>query len=170
MNIQQANLYSLLKFNKQMRRSYTSEENEFILNCYSIINCSNNKQKWEEIVKLFKIRFPNVYPERTAKNLLDHFEHSLDNSLKRGPFTIDEHEFILNCVSEKGNKWKTIGQILHRNENQIKNEFYRKLASRKSQQNNELEIRTGNSNFFDFKEEFEIDSNTFDDFTWSFHC
>jgi hypothetical protein len=96
------------QFKKQNRRNYNKEQNEFILNCTKIINIDNQKQKWKEISILFKNRFPSIKPERTSKELLDHFEHSIDKSIKRGPISIEEQEIILNFVAENGNQWKKL--------------------------------------------------------------
>jgi hypothetical protein len=152
---QDKSIYSTPQIKKQNRRSYNKEQNEFILNCTKIINVDTKKQKWNEIAKLFKNRFPSIKPERTPKELLDHFEHSIDKSIKRGPISIEEQNFILNFVSENGNQWKLIGTILNRNENQIKNEFYRKISITRKEDINE-QCSTNNSDVFDVKEEFDF--------------
>jgi hypothetical protein len=159
MNVEHLSISLPYQLSKQSRRSYTTEENLFILDCLKFFNIDNNKQKWIEIARLFKIRFPSIQPERTPKNLLDHFEHSLNNSLKRGPFTIEEHNFILNYISEKGRQWKIIGQILNRNENQVKNEFYRKLSTTKTEPEFDQIIMSDQFNFLNLKEEFDFESS-----------
>jgi hypothetical protein len=171
MSIQQKTNSPRNQIKKQFRRSYTTEQNEFILDCFKIVNIGNKKQQWIEIAKLFKNRFRFVQPERTPKDLLDHFEHSLDKSLKRGPFTIEEHNFILSYVSEKGNQWKVIGQILNRNENQIKNEFYRKISAAatittRKEETIEREAIMQQFESIDFKDEFDFESSLIDIFSF----
>jgi hypothetical protein len=155
-------IYSNFQTKKQNRRNYIKEQNEFILDCTKIINVDNKKQRWNEIANLFKNRFPTIKPERTPKELLDHFEHSIDKSIKRGLISIEEQLFILNFVAENGNQWKIIGKILNRNENQIKNEFYRKISTTKKEDIHE-QYSTNNSDVFDVKEEFDFQQN-FTDF------
>lgn len=161
MNIDQKATTFFHQINKQNRRSYTTEQNVFIVDCIKVVKIEDKKQKWIEIAKLFKERFPFVKPERTSKNLFDHFEHSLNDSLKRGPFTIEELNFISSYVDEKGHQWKIIGQILNRNENQVKNEFYRKISKNIYQEAIPKQI-----DLCDLKDEFEFESNLIDIFNF----
>jgi hypothetical protein len=80
---------------KKIKRSYTQEQNEFISKCESNINCGDKKQKWIETSRLFQEKFPHIQPKRTPKELMNHFEHSLDKNVKRGKITNDEQAFIL---------------------------------------------------------------------------
>jgi hypothetical protein len=161
MNIDQMTNSFFIQVNKQNRRHYTTEQNVFIVDCVKIIKIEDKREKWIEITKLFQKRFPFVQPERTPKNLLDHFEHSLNSSLKRGPFTIEEHNFISSYVNENWHQWKIIGHILNRNENQIKNEFYRKISKNIYQETIPKQI-----DLYDLKDEFEFESNLIDIFNF----
>jgi hypothetical protein len=95
---------------KKMKRNYTFEENEFIVEYEKNLEIEDKKSKWKEITILFEEKFPEIHPKRTQKELLDHFEHSLDHNLKRGNITIEEQELILKYVHEKGRKWKSIAR------------------------------------------------------------
>jgi hypothetical protein len=149
--------FPLDQIKKQSRHQYTEEQNDFISDCTKIIKITNKRQKWNEIAKLFQNRFLSVQPERSAKNLSDHFEHSVNKNIKRSPFSIEEDNLIYYFVCQQGHKWKIIGQILNRNENQIKNEFYRKILP------NQRKIGTKGSelrpeiNFSDIENSFDFD-------------
>jgi hypothetical protein len=56
-----------------------------------------------------------------------------------------------------------IGKILNRNENQIKNEFYRKISITRKEDLSEQHF-SNHSDAFDVKDEFDFQSTVFDDF------
>jgi myb proto-oncogene protein len=113
---------------ERKRRTYTSEENLFLYECFKSLRIENRRQKWKEIAKAFNSQFPSIIPPRKYKELENHFMISLNPSLNRGKFTEEEDNFILNFVSKSGHKWKTIAQILRRDLNDIKNHFNRELS------------------------------------------
>jgi hypothetical protein len=128
----------IIEIQKKIKRNYTFEENEFIIECEENLEIEDKKSKWKKIKKLFQEKFPEISPDRTQKELFDHFEHSLNQNIKRGKIIIEEQEFIQKYVHEKGRKWKSIAKMLNRNENQIKNEFYRKINPKKKEEEKDL--------------------------------
>jgi hypothetical protein len=127
-----------IEYSKRIKRHYTLEENKFIIECNNQLNTDNKRAKWKEIAKIFNEKFPEIEPKRTHKELLDHFEHSLDKSIKRGKISIEEQVMIVRYVNEIGKQWKTIAKLLNRNENQIKNEFYRKINGKRKEKQKDL--------------------------------
>jgi hypothetical protein len=63
---------------KKIKRKYTSKENEFLIECDKNLAIEDKK------------------------DLLDHFEHSPERTVKRGEITIEEQQLILKYVCEKG--------------------------------------------------------------------
>jgi hypothetical protein len=119
----------------QQRRRYTSEQNEFIKS--SVME--NSHLDWNEFAKVFSENFPEEKPQRTSKQLKNHYSDSLDKSINRSDMEIEDQQFIINFVAKNGKQFKLIGQIFNRNENQIKYEFYRIIVPQleKQQKNHE---------------------------------
>jgi hypothetical protein len=111
----------------KQRRKYTEEENQFFLSCIEKLFPEKNCFQWKEISQLFNEKFPQIQPPPTVRSLKFHYYQSLDPSINREKISIEEHQIIINYAAQEGKKWRNISQILNRNENQIKNEFYRKI-------------------------------------------
>jgi hypothetical protein len=118
----------------QERRKYTNEQNKFIIS--SVME--NNYLDWSEFETIFNEKFSEDKPHRTSKQLKNHYFNSLDKSVNKSDLTIEDQQFIIDFVAQNGKKFKLISKILNRNENQIKNEFYRKICTNPSQQINDV--------------------------------
>ena len=78
------------------RGSWTKEEDDIIIECIR-----EGFSKWSDIGK----RIPN---ERTGKQCRERWFNHLDPSLKRGPWSADEDDALIEAQHRLGNSWTRI--------------------------------------------------------------
>jgi uncharacterized protein YpuA (DUF1002 family) len=126
---------SSLTCDRPKRRTYCQHENLFIKKYADTIDYQTNNKKWEIIAKLYSDAFPMIDPPRTPRELKKHYETNLNTNIKSGPLTKEEIEFMKNFVAKNGRKWKMLSVEMNRNENQLKNSFFRKVIKNTHEQN-----------------------------------
>jgi hypothetical protein len=84
------------------RRKYLEEQDKFLISIVNEPSFINKKSKWKEIAERLKRSFPEVQPQRSSKELQNHYFNSLDSPIKREQFSLEEDDIIIQYVSQKG--------------------------------------------------------------------
>ena len=82
-------------------------------------------QNWAELAKIFD------QPFLTPKDIKYRYRNKLNPNLKRGRFTREEDQIIIQVYSTMGPKWQEVIKLLpNRTENMLKNRFYSYLKKK----------------------------------------
>ncbi|CAG9335922.1 unnamed protein product [Blepharisma stoltei] len=131
-----------------LKHPWTKKEDDIVI---SLLNTQSYK-KWTIIAKAINKQIHNEVPVRNGKQCRERWHNHLNPKLKKGDWTYEEDQIIIEKQQEIGNKWSIIANFLPgRTENNVKNRWKSILRRSKRESLKPLISATGASNVFSSK-------------------
>mmetsp|Transcript_5199 Transcript_5199/g.5168 ORF Transcript_5199/g.5168 Transcript_5199/m.5168 type:complete len:224 (+) Transcript_5199:53-724(+) len=146
-------LYKPVAPASHLRHPWSQQEDDMLLSLFP----TKSSKKWAQIAKELNEKIYNNKPVRNGKQCRERWCNHLNPALKKGGWSYEEDDLIIQKQKEFGNKWSLIAKCLPgRTENSVKNRW--KSIIRR--------VKKGNSGMFDYTglcRNSPSDQNTQDD-------
>lgn len=110
---------------------FTAEERRVLMASVAQYTRENNIKNVQDLMTDRKkhrgcwSKIAAALPNRTVRSCFNHCKRTLDSSIRRGKWSAEEIAEMMNQVQKLGTKWRKIGKIIGRDENDVRIKYRR---------------------------------------------